>query len=64
MIAADFTSAQTSPNYSAIADPNEALYGLIYQNTNSETADTESRLYRTGKVRHDHSQCTAETRFG
>lgn len=44
-IAANFTSAQMSPNYSAIADPNEALYGLIGQNTNSETGDIVIPVY-------------------
>ena len=61
-IAADFSTVQAAPNYSAIADPNEALYGLIGQNTNSETGDIVIPVY-IGQEKLDTIIINAQQRY-
>lgn len=61
-IAADFSSAQMTPNYSAIDDPYERLYGVAGQNTNSETGDIVIPVY-IGQEKLDTIIINAQQRY-
>lgn len=61
-IAADFSTVQAAPNYSAIADPNEALYGLMSQNTNAESGEIVIPVY-IGQEKLDTIIINAQQRY-
>lgn len=61
-IAADFSTAQISPNYSAIADPNESLYGLMSQNANAESGEIVIPVY-IGQEKLDTIIINAQQRY-
>lgn len=61
-IAADFSTVQAAPNYSAIADPNEALYGLMSQNASAESGDIVIPVY-IGQEKLDTIIINAQQRY-
>lgn len=61
-IAADFSTVQAAPNYSAIADPNEALYGLMNQNASAESGEIVIPVY-IGQEKLDTIIINAQQRY-
>lgn len=61
-IAADFSTVQAAPNYSAIADPNEALYGLMSQNASTESGEIVIPVY-IGQEKLDTIIINAQQRY-
>lgn len=61
-IAADFSTVQAAPYYSAIADPNEALYGLMSQNASAESGDIVIPVY-IGQEKLDTIIINAQQRY-
>ena len=61
-IAADFSTVQAAPNYSAIADPNESLYGLMSQNANAESGEIVIPVY-IGQEKLDTIIINAQQRY-
>lgn len=61
-IAADFSTVQAAPNYSAIADPNEALYGLMSQNASAESGEIVIPVY-IGQEKLDTIIINAQQRY-